>query len=68
MTLKGWTAAAALLLVAAPGVGHAVTDADFAARTTADLVALCEALDPDREPGRLTVISRMGTDRVEELL
>ena len=30
----------------------------------ADLVALCEVLDPDRTPGRLTVISRMGADQV----
>jgi hypothetical protein len=35
-------AAAALLLVAAPHGGHAVTEADFSARTTADLVALCD--------------------------
>jgi Rap1a immunity proteins len=42
MTFKGWTAAAALLLVTAHGVGHAVTEADFAARTTGDLVALCD--------------------------
>ncbi len=42
MTFKGWTAAAALLLVTAPGVGHAVMEADFAARTTGDLVALCD--------------------------
>src|SRR6478752_2919019 len=34
----------------------------------ADLVALCEALDPDRTAGRLTVISRMGADQVVELL
>src|SRR6185312_7875806 len=34
----------------------------------ADLVALCEVLDPDRTPGRLTVISRMGADQVAELL
>jgi 3-deoxy-7-phosphoheptulonate synthase len=36
--------------------------------TTAELVALCEALDPERTPGRLTVISRMGAERVGELL
>jgi hypothetical protein len=42
MTLKGLTAAVALLLATAPGVGHAVTDADFAAKTTADIVALCD--------------------------
>ena len=34
----------------------------------ADLVALCEVLDPDRTAGRLTVISRMGADQVTELL
>ncbi len=34
----------------------------------ADLVALCEVLDPDRTPGRLTVISRMGADQVTDLL
>src|SRR6476469_5313393 len=34
----------------------------------ADLVALCEVLDPDRTAGRLTVISRMGADQVVELL
>src|SRR5262249_11427840 len=26
----------------------------------AELVALCERLDPEREPGRLTLVSRMG--------
>ncbi len=33
-----------------------------------DVVALCEALDPDRTPGRLTLISRMGADDVTERL
>jgi hypothetical protein len=42
MTLKGLTAGVALLLATASGVGHAVTDADFAAKTTADIVALCD--------------------------
>ncbi|MGW0775349.1 3-deoxy-7-phosphoheptulonate synthase [Streptomyces sp. NPDC054802] len=32
------------------------------------LLALCERLDPDRTPGRLTLISRMGADRVGERL
>ncbi len=37
--------------------------------TTADeALALCEALNPDRVPGRLTLIARMGADRVEEAL
>lgn len=29
-----------------------------------ELLALCERLDPDREPGRLTLIARLGADRV----
>ena len=33
-----------------------------------DVVALCEALNPRRVPGRLTLISRMGADKVEESL
>ncbi|MCU0311166.1 MAG: 3-deoxy-7-phosphoheptulonate synthase class II [Acidimicrobiales bacterium] len=33
-----------------------------------DVVALCEALNPGRVPGRLTLISRMGADRVEAAL
>lgn len=33
-----------------------------------ELVALCERLDPGRDPGRLTLISRLGADRVETLL
>ncbi len=33
-----------------------------------DVVALCERLNPERVPGRLTLVSRMGADRVRELL
>ena len=33
-----------------------------------ELLALCEKLDPDREPGRLTLIARMGAERIAELL
>lgn len=33
-----------------------------------DLMRLIEVLDPDNEPGRLTLICRMGADRVGELL
>ncbi len=33
-----------------------------------ELLALCEVLDPEREPGRLTLISRMGVGRVRETL
>ena len=36
--------------------------------TGADAVALAEALDPDHEPGRLTLISRMGADRIRDAL
>ena len=34
----------------------------------ADAVALVERLDPDAEPGRLTIITRMGADRVRAAL
>jgi 3-deoxy-7-phosphoheptulonate synthase len=33
-----------------------------------DVLALVERLDPDRVPGRLTLISRMGASRVREVL
>lgn len=33
-----------------------------------DIVALCERLDPDLEPGRLTLITRMGAGRIREAL
>ncbi|MGD3110247.1 3-deoxy-7-phosphoheptulonate synthase [Streptomyces sp. YGL11-2] len=33
-----------------------------------ELLALCERLDPAREPGRLTLIARMGDDRITERL
>ncbi|WBQ05189.1 3-deoxy-7-phosphoheptulonate synthase [Kribbella sp. CA-293567] len=33
-----------------------------------ELLALCARLDPAREPGRLTLIARMGADSVAELL
>ncbi|MGZ4431034.1 MAG: class II 3-deoxy-7-phosphoheptulonate synthase [Gaiellales bacterium] len=38
------------------------------AATPAEVVELCEALNPNRVPGRLTLIARMGTGRVVELL
>jgi 3-deoxy-7-phosphoheptulonate synthase len=31
-----------------------------------EVIALCEALNPARIPGRLTLISRMGADRIED--
>ncbi|QFZ19446.1 3-deoxy-7-phosphoheptulonate synthase [Saccharothrix syringae] len=33
-----------------------------------ELVALCERLDPDRVPGRLALIARLGAERVSALL
>ncbi|MDQ4095449.1 MAG: 3-deoxy-7-phosphoheptulonate synthase class II [Actinomycetota bacterium] len=36
--------------------------------TSEEIVNLCERLDPDREPGRLTLISRMGAGLVEDAL
>ncbi len=36
--------------------------------TPEDVVQLCDALDPDRDPGRLTLITRMGVDSVRENL
>ena len=36
--------------------------------TAADVLGLCEALNPDREPGRLTLIARMGAGKVVECL
>jgi 3-deoxy-7-phosphoheptulonate synthase len=36
--------------------------------TVEDLLRLCDALNPQNEPGRLTVISRMGYDKVEKHL
>ncbi|MFI8874984.1 3-deoxy-7-phosphoheptulonate synthase [Streptomyces sp. NPDC055243] len=36
--------------------------------TTGELLALCAALDPGRTPGRLTLITRMGTARVRDRL
>lgn len=38
------------------------------AMTTDELLALCTALDPDRTPGRLVLISRLGADRAHRTL
>jgi len=38
------------------------------AATTPDVLALIEALDPDHEPGRLTLITRMGARRIRQAL
>ncbi|MFE4592502.1 3-deoxy-7-phosphoheptulonate synthase [Streptomyces laurentii] len=36
--------------------------------TVTELLGLCERLDPGKEPGRLTLIARMGADAVTDLL
>ena len=36
--------------------------------TPEEVLAICEKLDPERRPGRLTLISRMGAERVGEAL
>ncbi|HLI15948.1 MAG TPA: 3-deoxy-7-phosphoheptulonate synthase class II [Acidimicrobiales bacterium] len=38
------------------------------AATPEEVLALCEALNPEREPGRLTLITRLGVDKVTTLL
>ncbi|HLF41224.1 MAG TPA: 3-deoxy-7-phosphoheptulonate synthase class II [Acidimicrobiia bacterium] len=38
------------------------------ATTPEEAVAVCRRLDPDRTPGRLTLIARMGADRVRDVL
>ena len=41
----------------------------FGPRTQpAELVTLCDRLDPDRDPGRLTLIARLGVGHVERVL
>jgi 3-deoxy-7-phosphoheptulonate synthase len=50
------------------GVGNPVGCKLGPDATPDEAVALAEALNPDRIPGRLTLISRMGADRVTEAL
>lgn len=38
------------------------------AATTEEILGVCEALNPDRIPGRLTLISRMGASKITDLL
>jgi len=41
----------------------------FGPKASADeVVALCDRLDPERDPGRLTLITRLGADRIDEAL
>jgi 3-deoxy-7-phosphoheptulonate synthase len=50
------------------GIGNPVGVKLGPSTTTADAVALAEALNPDRVPGRLTFITRMGAARIRDLL
>jgi 3-deoxy-7-phosphoheptulonate synthase len=50
------------------GVNNPVAAKVGPGATPEGLVAICDILDPEREPGRLTLISRMGSRRAEELL
>ncbi len=36
--------------------------------TAAEVLELCEALNPERRPGRLTLISRMGAEKIGDVL
>ena len=50
------------------GVGNPI-GVKIGPTTTADYVlSLCEALNPNRVPGRLTLVSRMGADKIEASL
>ncbi len=46
------------------GVGNPIGVKVGPSMTGEDVIALCEALNPARIPGRLTLISRMGADRI----
>ncbi|HYO61923.1 MAG TPA: 3-deoxy-7-phosphoheptulonate synthase class II, partial [Actinomycetota bacterium] len=50
------------------GVKNPVASKIGAAVSPDEVVELCERLNPAREPGRLTLIARMGSSRVEEAL
>ena len=50
------------------GVGNPLGCKVGADASIDDVLALCEALDPNRTPGRLTLITRMGAERVTEAL
>jgi 3-deoxy-7-phosphoheptulonate synthase len=50
------------------GINNPVAAKVSSNATPEDLVALCDILDPGREPGRLTLISRMGAQKVEKAL
>lgn len=50
------------------GIGNPIGCKLGPATSADDALALCERLDPDNEPGRLTFITRMGAGQIEETL
>jgi 3-deoxy-7-phosphoheptulonate synthase len=50
------------------GVGNPIGCKVGPTVTPDEALALCEALNPERVPGRLTLISRMGADTIDEAL
>ncbi len=50
------------------GVGNPIGCKLGPSMTRDDLLQLCDLLNPDNEPGRLTFIARMGADKVGNLL
>jgi 3-deoxy-7-phosphoheptulonate synthase len=50
------------------GVGNPLGCKIGPTTTAADLVGLCERLNPARTPGRLTLITRFGAERIADLL
>jgi 3-deoxy-7-phosphoheptulonate synthase len=50
------------------GVGNPLGCKIGPTTTAADLIGLCERLNPARTPGRLTLITRFGAERIADLL
>jgi 3-deoxy-7-phosphoheptulonate synthase len=50
------------------GVGNPIGCKVGPTATADEVLALCEALNPDRVPGRLTLITRMGAELIEDRL
>jgi 3-deoxy-7-phosphoheptulonate synthase len=48
------------------GVGNPIGCKLGPTATTEEVLGLCEVLNPERVPGRLTLISRMGADHIED--
>jgi 3-deoxy-7-phosphoheptulonate synthase len=52
----------------ATGIGNPVEVKLGPSATPGEAIALCERLNPDRAPGRLTFVTRMGVDKVKSAL